>query len=199
MITMDGGRLLDNYLKEESSGSTKINLSKMFTKVLWCLIFFLGSLIFTSVSDENLVMYKKYVFEDNFNFAGFKNLYAKISSTSKDSSPKEQMVFGSSLEYTNVESYQGGQKFTIDTDVPINVLSGGIVVFSGVKEGFNNTIIIQGSDGYDIWYGNLDNIDVQIYDYVDANEVIASASDSLYLLITKDSQYFTYEEYQNQI
>jgi len=109
------------------------------------------------------------------------------------------MVFGSTLEYTNISPYQNGQSLEIGSEVPINSLTGGIVVFAGIKEGFNNTIIIQGSDGYDIWYGNLSNVDIGIYDYVDAGTIIASASDNLYLLITKDAKYFTYEEYQNQI
>ncbi|MBE6147936.1 MAG: M23 family metallopeptidase [Firmicutes bacterium] len=191
---MDGGKLLDSYLQVDK----KNNLSKIVTKILCCLIFLFASLIFTSLNDENLVFYKKYVFEDNFEFMNFKNFYKKFSSSGKKEDTTK-MVFGSTLEYTNISPYQNGQSLEIGSEVPINSLTGGIVVFAGIKEGFNNTIIIQGSDGYDIWYGNLSNVDIGIYDYVDAGTIIASASDNLYLLITKDAKYFTYEEYQNQI
>ena len=191
---MDSSKLLDSYLKKESSFKGK----KFITKILYCLIFLFGSLIFTSINDEYLVLYKKYVFEDTFNFMEFKDFYEKLSAPAKKES-KEKMVFGSSFEYTNITPYQDGQNLKIGTDVPINTLTGGIVVFVGAKEGFNNTVIVQGSDGYDIWYGNLENVDISIYDYVDAGKIIASASDNLYLLITKDSKYYTYEEYQNQI
>lgn len=194
VIDMDRGKLLDSYLKEDKES----RLPKYFTKILLCLVFFLSSLIFTSVSDDCLVLYKKYVFEDNFPFMDFKKIYESFSSSSKNT-PEDKMVFGQSLEYTNISNYQNGQSLEIGAEVPINTLTGGIVVFAGEKEGFNNTVIIQGSDGYDIWYGNLDNIDIQIYDYIDAGQIIASASNNLYLLITKDSKYFTYEEYQNQI
>lgn len=192
---MEGGKLLDSYLKDDK----KSNISKVVTKILGCLIFLFASLIFTSINDENLVLYKKYVFEDNFEFMNFRKFYENISSSNNTKEENTQMVFGSTLEYTNITPYQNGQNLEIASDVPINTLTGGIVVFSGVKEGFNNTIIIQGSDGFDIWYGNLENVNVKIYDYIDAGTIIASASNNLYLLITKDSKYFTYEEYQNQI
>ena len=63
---MEENKLLDSYLKDES------NYIKAFpniiTKILLSLIFLFGSLIFTSLKDEYLVMYKKYVFENHFNF-----------------------------------------------------------------------------------------------------------------------------------
>ena len=190
---MDGGKLLDSYLKEDKPK----RLHTYVTKILWCLIFLFASLIFTSVNEKCLNLYKKYVFEDTFPFMEFQNFYEKLSSSGNQ--VQDKMVFGSSLEYTNITSYQNGQSLEIGTDVPINNLTGGIVVFSGEKEGFNKTVIIQGSDGYDIWYGNLENVDIGIYDYVDAGKIIASASDNLYLLIMKDSEYYTYEEYQNKV
>lgn len=190
---MDNSRLLNSYLQEEKESV----FPKIMTKVLCCLIFFFASLIFTSIKDEYLVLYKKYVFEETFDFMSFKNFYEKLSGASQKEETK--MVLGSFLEYTNSSPYYNGQNLEIASEVPINALAGGIVVFSGEKEGFNNTIIIQGSDGYDIWYGNLENVDVNIYDYIDSGKIIASASDNLYLLITKDSQYYTYEDYQNQI
>lgn len=192
---MDGGRLLDSYLGKDN----KSKLPMFVTNILCCLIFLFASLIFVSIKDEYLVLYKKYVFEDNFSFMNFKKFYESFATSKKNDSSKDKMVFGSSLEYTNITPYHDGESLEIGKEVPINTLTGGIVVFAGEKEGFNNTIIIQGSDGYDIWYGNLENIDVQIYDYLDAGTIISSASDNLYLLITKDSKYYTYEEYQNQI
>ena len=155
---MDSSRLLDNYL----GTPPQKNISKFFTKILCCLIFLFASLIFTSYSEENLALYHKWVFEENFNFMAFKNFYQNIAS-SNPKKDEDKMVFGQTLEYTNITPYQNGQSLEIGVDVPINSLGGGIVVFVGEKEGFNKTIIIQGSDGYDIWYGNLENIDINIY------------------------------------
>ena len=152
VINRDGGKLLDSYLKEDKPK----RLHTYVTKILWCLIFLFASLIFTSVNEKCLNLYKKYVFEDTFPFMEFQNFYEKLSSSGNQ--VQDKMVFGSSLEYTNITSYQNGQSLEIGTAVPINNLTGGIVVFSGEKEGFNKTVIIQGSDGYDIWYGNLENV-----------------------------------------
>lgn len=191
---MEENKLLDSYLKEDGD-KVKV-VPKIITKILLSLIFLFGSLIFTSLKDEYLVMYKKYVFDSTFNFMEFKNFYNKISGKKED---KDVMVMGTGLEYTSITPYLEGESLTIDKEVPINILNDGIVVFVGEKEGFNNTVIIQGSDGYDIWYGNLENIDVKIYDYVDTNKIIASATDNLYLLITKDQEHYTYDEYKNKI
>ena len=35
-----------------------------------------------------------------------------------------------------------------------------------------NTVIIQGVDGVDIWYGNLTNVSVKLYDYVEKDKLI---------------------------
>ena len=80
----------------------------------------------------------------------------------------------------------------------VNSLASGIVVFSGEKDGFGNTVIIQGIDGADIWYGNLENISLNLYDYIEVGTVIGNTVDEyLYLVIKKDNEYIKYEDYQN--
>lgn len=77
-------------------------------------------------------------------------------------------------------------------------MASGVVVFSGEKEGYGNTVIIQGIDGADIWYGNLENVSINLYDYIEANTVIGNVVDEyLYLVIKKDNEYIKYEDYQN--
>lgn len=190
-------RLLNKYLNDE-----KKTKPKWISKILWCLIFFFASLIFTSLSDKNLVFYKKYVFDDSFNFMSFKSAYEKIagSFTSEEEKKEEsQMVFAGNLEYTSKETFFEGEKYLGLASNAVNALSSGIVVFAGEKENFQNTVIIQGSNGYDFWYGNLDSIDINIYDYVKESDLIGSINDSLYLVITKNNQFYTYDEYLSQI
>ena len=186
--------LLSSYLNKPS----KKKLSIFITKILLCFIILLSSLIFTSLNDNNLILFKKYVFEETFPFMDFQSLYQKYTSSLRKENNVKQ-VFASSLEYTDINKYLDGDSLSIGIDTQIKSFASGIVVFIGEKEGYNKTIIIQGSDGYDIWYGNLENINVSIYDYVDKEKVIASASDNLYIVIAKDNKYYTYEEYQNKI
>ena len=50
-----------------------------------------------------------------------------------------------------------------------------------------NTIIVQQSDGIDTWYGNLSNINLKLYDYIEDNSIIGEAKNNeLYLMFQKD-------------
>ena len=81
----------------------------------------------------------------------------------------------------------------------INSLKGGIVVFNGTKDNYGNVLIVQGVDGADIWYGNISNISVALYDYVEENQVLGETTDNkAYIVINKDGNYLNYEEYTKQ-
>jgi stage IV sporulation protein FA len=70
------------------------------------------------------------------------------------------------------------------------------VVFKGNKDEINNLVIVQSSDGFDIWYGLLENINVNIYDYINEGALIGSANKVFYLAITKDNKFYSYDEYK---
>ena len=71
------------------------------------------------------------------------------------------------------------------------------MVYIGEKEDYGNTVIIQGVDGVDIWYGNLTNVSVKLYDYLEKDKLIGETlDDTLYLVIKKDNEYIKYEDYQ---
>ncbi len=68
----------------------------------------------------------------------------------------------------------------------VPALNSGIVVFLGDKEDYGNTVIIQQTDGTDVWYGNVDNASVKMYDYVESGSLIGEVTDEkLYLLFKK--------------
>lgn len=70
------------------------------------------------------------------------------------------------------------------------------MVFKGNKDEINNLVIVQSSDGFDIWYGLLENINVNIYDYINEGSLIGSADKVFYLAITKDNKFYSYDEYK---
>lgn len=185
--------LLENYLEENK---TKKNYFKRFiNRVLISLVIMIASLIFVKISDKNKEYFKKYVFNTTFNFTSFNNFYEKYfgSLFNEDNS---KMVFNENIDYLVYDKYLDGIKVSA-VNQNVASLKGGIVIFKGNKEGYNNTIIVQGSDGFDIWYGNLENINVNIYDYIDEGSIIGNCEENLYLVITKDNKYYTYEEYEN--
>ena len=63
----------------------------------------------------------------------------------------------------------------------------GIVTFIGNKDGYNNTIIVQQSNGYYAWYGNIKE-SIKLYDYVEKGSEIGSASGEYYYVLLKDDK-----------
>ncbi|MBE6154024.1 MAG: M23 family metallopeptidase [Firmicutes bacterium] len=198
-----------NYINSDKS-SNKDDLPKnlkyikgLISRVLLSIIFVLGSIIFTNLSDNNKKIYKEYVLENSLGFTKINNLYQSlfgevdILSEPKDDSTS---VFFNSIDYSNIENYKNGVKLTTGINEVVNVITSGIVVFIGEKDDLGNTIIIQGNDGVDIWYSNITDTNIKIYDYVESGAILGTSnSDFIYLTINKDGKYITYEEYQKLI
>lgn len=198
---------MDEYVKmhkakkkdfSKKTPSKSKRLSKYITKFMLAVIFFLGSIIFTNTSDKNLLLYKEYVLTESLPFTKVKGWYEELFGEVLPSNDNAQTVFDGKLVYKEISDYQNGERLTVSSKSLVNSLASGIVVFSGEKDGFGNTVIIQGIDGADIWYGNLENISLNLYDYIEAGTVIGNTVDEyLYLVIKKDNEYIKYEDYQN--
>ena len=191
---VDGSSNTSNINKENLPFKLKY-AKNLISRVLITVIFVLGSIIFTNVSDDNKALYQKYVLEDSLEFTKINELYQRIFGdvdiTKKDN-PDSEVVFGD-VTYTNIEPFKNGVE-------AISVIASGIVVFIGEKEDLGNTIIIQGNDGVDIWYSNITENDIKVYDYVEAGSILGSSnSENIYITINKDGEFINYEEYQASI
>ena len=76
----------------------------------------------------------------------------------------------------------------------VNNIKEGIVVFIGEKEGYGSTVIVE-SSGVTIWYSNLSNVNVKMYDYVLNGDLIGNVDSNLYLVFIKNVEYASYKEY----
>jgi stage IV sporulation protein FA len=87
---------------------------------------------------------------------------------------------------------KNGQGIMIETGkgAPVQSINGGVVTFAGVKEGIGKTVIIQHSDETETWYGNLDEIKVNLYEYIDKRTVVGTVSTSTGEDKTKGKYYF---------
>ncbi len=174
------------------------NIKNHISKILLSIIFFLVSIIYTNLSDKNLLLYKEHVLTESLPFTKIKGWYEDLFGEILPDPPTDQAVFNGRLVYKDIEDYQNGSKLKVNNHTLINNLTGGIVVYVGEKEDFGNTVIIQGADGTDIWYGNLTNISVKLYDYIAANTLLGEVDgEDLYIVIKKEDKYLKYEEYQN--
>ena len=107
---------------------------------------------------------------------------------------EELVVNKSEMQYTEANTFYDGAVLSGVTTV--SPFKSGIVVYIGEKENYGNTIIIQGMDGIDYWYGNVEDINVKLYDYIEANTVIANTTDNkLYVLFMKNGEVLDFEEF----
>lgn len=190
--------MIENYNSSLNSNNRKSN--KFITKILLSIILCFSSLIYIKQDEKNLENYKQYVFSNTFSFDKVNNVLNKyldkniLNDTIND---ETAMVFDEVLE-TSKEKYANGTKLKYSNLNAVKLIESGIVVYVGEKENLGNTIIIQGIDGYDIWYSNISNSNIKIYDYLEKDFVIGE-TEELIVTISKDGQYIDYDEYIKEI
>ena len=168
-----------------------------FLKVLISAVIMLVILILIKSNHSFKNSFYKYVYSNNISFTTAKKLYNKYIGNIDiiDKVVKTETVFSEKLSYESKEKYKDGVKLKVDKNYLVPISESGIVVFIGEKEGYNNTIIIQRIDGIDEWYGNIDNVNVKLYDYVKKGTLLGECNNELYLVYKKDGNVLNYEEY----
>ena len=105
-------------------------------------------------------------------------------------------VFEEKIEYSKLEEYKNGVKLTTKDKYLVPNLNDGIIIFIGKKDDLGNTIVIQSSNEVEYWYSNLDNIDHNLYDYVNKGEYLGEVKNkTLYLNFYKKGEALDYKEY----
>jgi stage IV sporulation protein FA len=175
---------------------TKNKMYKFLTKSMFLCLIILGTLIiFKANPTLKSTIYQK-VFNEHFDFAKINEWYEKkFGSVLPETKTKEEAVFNETIEYSDIKDYKDGAKLTVSKDYSVPATESGIVIFSGEKEGYGNTVIIQRSDGIDVWYGNLKDINVSLYDYVKKNTIIGSANGTMLIMaFQKDGDFIDYKK-----
>ena len=170
------------------------------SKVCFCIILTLTILIMIKTNSKFKTDFYKNVYETNISFAQINEIYEKYAGSSipfKDYfMDSTQSVFEETLKYQEAHKYLNGVKLIVDSQYLIPVLEEGLVIFIGEKEGYGNTVIIGQSNGIDVWYSNVLNPAVSLYDYVKKGSLVGNCNDNyFYLVFKKDGQVLNYEEY----
>ena len=157
-----------------------------------------------------LIVLKKYpklkdkfyeeIYEKNISFASINHLYKNFFGNpipfSDYFESKIKPVFHEKLTYYKSEDYLDGVKLIVDKNYLIPSLESGMVIFIGDKDNYPNTVIIEQVNGINVWYSNIENINVNLYDYIDKGTLIGSTiSDELYLVYKKDGKILDYNDY----
>lgn len=139
------------------------------------------------------------LYEKNISFTKFKNIYTKYLGglvPLEKVVPETTPVFNEKLEYTDITTFYDGAKLTVPDHYLVPVIEEGMVVYIGEKENYGNVVIIEGIDGIDIWYGNMENTTVKLYDYINKNTYLGQTKDNnLYLVYSKEGTILNYGDY----
>lgn len=166
-------------------------------KFLFTVLLTVVTLIVLKANTKLKAPFYKYVYEDNISFAEINKTYKKYFGSQIPFSDvlKTKTVFNESLKYSSKEKYNDGVLLNVDTNYLVPVIEEGMVVFVGEKEHYGKTVIVSGTNGVDIWYGNI-NSNVKLYDYIDKNSLLGESIDKkIYLVFKKDSNILNYEDY----
>lgn len=184
--------------KRLKSKNNNLKIPKFINKILFIIVLFLVTILFLKNNQEFKQLFYEKVYKDNINFASINNLYQKYFGNIipyNIFTSKLETVFNENLEYKNKHIYLDGVKLEVDDNYLVPSIDNGIVIFVGKKDGYNNTVIIECENGVEVWYGNIDNENVKIYDYVYKGSLIGEASNALYMVFMKDGEILNYEDH----
>ena len=179
--------------------SSKSNLFKnIVLRVLITIIVTLILLIGFKMNNNFKKTFYHYVYEENFPFSVVKNFLQDKFGTSLtfDKIVTDEEVFNEKLSYKNKSLYHDGVKLTVSSEYMIPSLESGIVVYIGEKENYKQVVIVQQMNGVDVWYGNIKQANVKLYDYVEKGALIGQVDNkTLYLVFQKEGKFVDYQSY----
>lgn len=183
---------------EKNNEDKKIRyLKNLVSRILLSIILIISVSIFIKLDDKNVLLIDEYIFKDSLEFTKINNWYQdNVGKIIPELSENTALVFSSDdLKKNSYANYLDGVKVDLDKNSPVSLLMGGIVVFIGEKEGYGYTLILQGNDGIDYWYGGITNLNVNLYDYLEKDTLIGETQDNfLYIVLQKEGKYINYEE-----
>ena len=150
------------------------------------------------------VVFKKNVYnkiyQENFDFSLVKSFYGRYL---RGIFPFEGIyefgvmaVFNEDLTYQNAVSYEDGVMLMVNYNYLVPSTNSGVVVYIGNKDNYGNVVIVEGDNGLDIWYGNICNVMVNIYDVISSGSYLGeSCDDKIYLVYSKGNEFLNYVDY----
>ena len=173
----------------ETNNKKSSNIIKSFISKLLTIIIFTMIVITVSNYSEK---FRNFVINDVLSNSMDFSIINKFTSKFTNIFKSEDGTTLVSSNNIKEEKYLDGIKYLVGDNESVKIKSSGIVTYIGKKDGYNNTIVIQQSDGYYAWYGNVKE-SVKLYDYIESGNVIGSASGEYYYVLYKDDKPVTNE------
>lgn len=188
----------DKNKNKKEKNKKKNFLMSFFNKILVCIILVIICLIMMKTNSNFQEFVSEKIFKDNISFAYLNNLYNKYFGNILPSYKNldTEVVFNEKLEYFEYNKYLDGYKLSVTASYLVPIIESGIVVYIGNIDNYGESVIIEGIDGVDIWYSNLENISVKLYDYVNSGDYLGEVKgEDLYLVFEKNQEYLKFEDY----
>lgn len=202
---MDEYKSVNRYLNKQSNNTDTTSIRRkiilnLIHKVLLSALILISTLCIIKIyPDTKDIIYKR-VYQDNISFSMINDFYKKhfgsILPFDSLMSNQTKTVFNEHLEYESKETYKDGVKLTVRSNYLMPILESGIVVFIGNKEHYGQTIIIQQVDGIDLWYVNIKNDSIKLYDYVEKGDLLGECiNNEIYLYYQQKGEFLDYQKY----
>ena len=176
----------------------KSNIKIYFIKILLTgVILLFGTLIINKDEDTRALIFNN-IYNKTISFASIKNIYNKYAGSviPFEKIVKTKEVFNEKLIYNEITNFNRGVKLSLSNNYLVPIIDDGMVVYIGDKDDYNKTVIVENKDGVNILYGNMDKINVKLYDYVNKNDVLGTVkNNTLYLVFNKGDEYLDYKEF----
>lgn len=187
------------FYKDNKSSKSKNHFFKnIVLRVLITIMVTLILLIGFKMNNNFKKTFYHYVYEENFPFSVVKDFLQEKFGTSLtfDKIVTDEEVFNEKLSYKDKSLYHDGVKLTVSSEYMIPSLESGIVVYIGEKENYKQVVIVQQMNGVDVWYGNIKQANVKLYDYVEKGSLIGQVDNkTLYLVFQKEGKFVDYQNY----
>lgn len=178
----------EEYKNNKNHKIKRSFINKLLDKLFTIIIFSLIVLIISNKSVKFRNFIKNDVLDCTLDFSIMNNITNKITNVFKS-----EISVPVSKEIKKQEPYLDGIKYIIGENENILIKDSGIVTKIENKEGYGNTIIIQQSNGYYAWYGNVSPT-VKLYDYIESGNIIGTSSYEYYYVLLKDDKAVTLDE-----
>ena len=186
---------IDKIRNKIRGKKTKKNYFNIINKFLFFVLITIVTLILLKSNPSLKEKFYKYVYSDHISFAYLNNLYKKYFGEIIPSKKEEtKQVFDEKINYSKSSKYKDGVKLEVGPNYLVPSLESGMVIYIGNKDDYGSTVVIEQTDGVEVWYSNV-TTNLKMYDYIEKGTNIGEANNTLYLVFKKDGDILNYEDY----
>ena len=169
----------------------KQKVKALVTKTMLTIIVFLIGMIILKENPSTKKLIEKNLYEKSLKFTKMRQAYDKyfgdIFSMEKIIY-EEKPVFSEKIAYTKITKYKDGGALSVSENYMVPAIESGIVVYIGNKAEYGQTLVIEQTNGIDVFYSNITTDNIKLYDYIEKGSYIGNVkSKKLYLVFQKDA------------